>query len=148
MVAHRAQRCRRGPRMLEQLGQLLAAAKHSTTPWLRPLITVAVNTGLRRSELLNLRWSDVDLERRILTLRETKDGTTGSCQSMTWCGSPCPPCRASPAIPAIPGIGPTVRLDNIKRSWATALAAAGISDFRFHDRRHTFASHLVIAGVN
>ncbi len=40
------------------------------------------------------------------------------------------------------------QLDNVRRSWATVLKAAKIEDFRWHDLRHTFASNLVMAGVD
>ena len=43
-----------------------------TSPWLFPLVTLALNTGMRRGELLSLKWSDVSLERGIITVMQTK----------------------------------------------------------------------------
>jgi len=115
--------------------------------WLRALITVAVNTGLRRGELFHLRWEDVDKDNRILTLRETKDGTTARLpfNDEVWLTlSTVPRVAGNPHV--FPGRqGP---LTDIKRAWSDALEMAGIQDFRFHDLRHTFASHLVMAGVD
>lgn len=117
-------------------------------PHLKPIVITALNTGMRRGEILGLKWEQVDLrhgfillditkngERREIpinqTLRETLKGVTRRVDS------------------------PYVFIDRdgkqfqeIKRSFKTALKKAGITDFRFHDLRHTFASHLVMAGVD
>jgi len=58
----------------EQL--LLAAADKGRVPYLRPLIELAVETGMRRGELLGLRWEHIDLERRVAHLPLTKNGTS------------------------------------------------------------------------
>jgi len=133
----------------DELGRLLEAAGRSKNPWLRPLIVVAVNTGLRRGELFNLRWSDVDMDNRILTLRQTKDGSTARVPFndevfFTLTALP----RVAGNRYVFPGNTPTGRLDNVGTSWQTALREAGIENFRFHDLRHTFASYLVMAGVD
>lgn len=58
----------------EQL--LLAAADQGRVPYLRPLIELAVETGMRRGELLSLRWEHVDLDRRVAHLPLTKNGSS------------------------------------------------------------------------
>lgn len=133
----------------EGVGQLLAAAECSSNPWLRPLITVAVNTGMRFGELTKLVWADVDLERRIFTLRRTKDGTTARMpfNDVVLLALTTLP-RVAGNDHVFPGTGKSGRLDNVKKSFRIALEAAGITDFRFHDLRHTFASHMVMAGVD
>jgi len=121
--------------------------KKQGSPWLRPIIIIAVNTGLRFGELINLQWSDVDQKNRILTLRETKDGTTARVpfNDEVWLAL-----ETMPRVAGNPYLFPGRwgRRDNIKRAWADALNRAGIADFHFHDLRHTFASHLVMAGVD
>lgn len=116
---------------------------------LKAIVITALNTGCRKSEILNLTWNNVDLKHGFISLTETKNGER----------------RETPINDTLRGVlqGLTRRLDipyvfhdavtgkpygDVKRSFHTALRRAGITDFRFHDLRHTFASHLVMAGVD
>jgi integrase len=57
-----------------ELEKLLNACKTSRCPWLPAVIQLAIETGMRRSELLAMRWDDVNLEARTVLLRNTKNG--------------------------------------------------------------------------
>jgi integrase len=114
------------------------------------IVITALNTGMRKGEILNLEWEKhVDLKHGFITLDVTKNGER----------------REIPINDTVRGVlqGLTRRLDipyvfydsatskpygDIKRSFNTALRRAGIRDFHFHDLRHTFSSHLVMAGVD
>lgn len=61
--------------------ELLAACKASTSKFLYPVVVLALSTGMRRGEIMKLRWSDVDLVRGQIMLKETKNGSL-------WRGSP------------------------------------------------------------
>ncbi|MGO9611707.1 MAG: tyrosine-type recombinase/integrase [Dissulfurispiraceae bacterium] len=116
---------------------------------LKPIVTFALNTGCRRGEILSLKWDNVDLKHGFISLIKTKNGE----------------CRNIPINDTLRAVlqGMTRRLDmpyvfhdqatgkafvDVKRSFNTALRRAGIRDFHFHDLRHTFASHLVMAGAD
>jgi len=133
---------------LEEIERLLfQCATH-----IRPIVIAALNTGMRKGEILGLRWRDVDLaDRRIVVvnsknnetrmipvnqtlfwvLDDLRKGNKGGGWSEfvfnDWAGRP---------------------LGDIKKGFAGAVRRAGIVDFRFHDLRHTFASHLVMSGVD
>ena len=55
---------------------LLNAVSHSQNIWLAPLVEVAIETAMRRGELLSIEWSDVDLDRRTIHLENTKNGAS------------------------------------------------------------------------
>src|SRR5262245_8322062 len=57
-----------------ELERLLAACETSRCRWLPAVIKLAIETGMRRSELLGMRWDDIDLEARTVLLRNTKNG--------------------------------------------------------------------------
>ena len=115
---------------------------------LKPIATLAVNTGMRKSEILRLKWIDIDFKRDLLYLIETKNGERREVpinktvketlikvskhlrSSYVFCNK----------------IGKPYA--NVRTSFDTALKRAGIIDFRFHDLRHTFASHLVMLGID
>ncbi len=112
----------------------------------RPIVTIALHTGLRKGELLGLRWRDVDFEVGILTVEQSKHGEThrvpmNSLVIEILQGLP----RNGPQVFAWDS-GRTPR--DLSHAFAEIAKRAGISDFRFHDIRHTFASRLVMAGVD
>jgi integrase len=118
---------------------------------LEPIVHLALNTGLRRGELLGLRWADVDLANARLTVRgaSAKSGLTrhvplnedaaGVLREWQSC------CDSDTLV--FPG--PTGEpMADLKTAWNKIAKAAKLEDFTFHDLRHTFASKLVQAGVD
>ena len=117
---------------------------------LTPLVLLALNTGLRRGELWNLTWGDVDLRRKLVTVR----GETTSTRSKTLQTRHVPLNKAAVAVlkahkgdvsplKSVPVFG----RHEFKKAFASVLKAASVEAFRFHDTRHHFASKLVMAGV-
>jgi integrase len=120
-------------------------------PQLAPLVVTALNTGFRASELLSLTWSDVDCRRGVVTVRAgyAKNGEARSV-----------PMNDTLTMVLKSGTLHAAKGDQVfcnqhgqpYRSFRTAfehaVRQAGIQDFTFHDLRHTFASRLVMAGVD
>jgi integrase len=118
------------------------------SPHLRPIVITALHTGMRKSEILGLIWQDVDFGAKIITVRRTKNNEA----------------RVIPmnqilydVLVQLPRQLPSAyifchadgeRYDEVKRSFKTACRNAGVTDFRFHELRHTFASHLIMNGIN
>jgi integrase len=113
---------------------------------LRPIVIAAVDTGLRRGELLNQLWEDVDFDRKVLSVTHSKtpEGEhrivplTGRLYALLDGMR-----RASGVIFTYEG----QPIQRIKTGWAGALRRAGIARLRFHDLRHTFNSRLADLGV-
>ncbi len=133
-----------------EIAALLTAADDlkAHSPYLRPLVETALLTGMRRGELLSLKWE----QRRngFIYLTETKSGKG----------------RQIPINDRLAEVFREMRRGNqlksefvfcdlqgrrfyaVKRSFASACRRAGIEAFRFHDLRHTFASRLVMRGAS
>ena len=127
--------------------RLLHACQQSSWDRMYLLVLLAITTGMRKSELLSLCWSDINFEKGLATLNTTKNGEK----------------RVNPI--------PAVALDELKKyrelgsrliffscnnhekafdfrkQWYISLRKAEITGFRFHDLRHTAASYLVMAGA-
>lgn len=108
-----------------------------------PLVLTAINTGCRRGELTGLRWCDVDLVGRQITVRAatSKGAKTRRIplnveaeDTLQRWRRQCDGARV-------------FAIQSPKKAWGALLERAGIVDFRFHDCRHHFASKLVMAGV-
>mgnify|MGYP003115009644 CR=1 FL=1 len=109
---------------------------------LLPLVLFALETAMRRGELLSLQWSNVDLERRTAFLPETKNGWHRTV----------PLTRAAASILATIPVsdGPVfdVTVDCLKAAWKRARVRAGVPDLRFHDLRHEAVSRLFELGLS
>lgn len=119
---------------------------------LEPIVVLCLNTGLRRGELFNLAWEDIDLKRAMLTVEGAgaKSGKTRHVPLNDEARQVLTDWQATTGkAEGLVFPGPTGnRLNNITKSWTALLKAAKITSFRFHDCRHTFASRLVMAGVD
>ncbi|MDQ3347891.1 MAG: site-specific integrase [Acidobacteriota bacterium] len=117
-----------------------------------PITLLALNTGLRRGELLGLTWGDVDLLQARLTVRgaSAKTGLTRHVPLNTEAVSVLrtwKPTDAADSAPVFPGPDGGAMF-SLKTAWQKVAKAAKLDGFTFHDLRHTFASKLVQAGVD
>jgi integrase len=133
--------------------KLLEACRCSDNPQLYPFVVVALNTGMRLGELTALEWKDIDFKRGILRVDNKKDHHTKNYQP-----------RVIPMNEILSEVLRKVprRLDSsyvfqrkdgskfrkMRTGYRNAVIRSGIPHVRFHDLRHTFASHLVMGGVD
>jgi integrase len=135
----------------DEIQRLRDACCTSDNKYLETIFVLAISTGMRKGEILSLSWSDVDLAKKSITLQETKNGERRSVP------------LAGEAYKLLKKLGKVRNIDNnllfpgkrkrkqpgkIDTSWRKALTAAGIKDYRFHDNRHTAASHLAMNGAS
>lgn len=114
----------------DEFARLMTAAH----PDLRPIILMAVTTGLRRSNILDLGWHQISLASSTITIPRSKGRRPGTV-------SIAPALRATLALtPVAKRTGRVFDTTNFRRRWAAAVKDAGLVDFHFHDLRHTFAS--------
>lgn len=131
-----------------------AAETEPLAPHLPPLLKLALHTGMRRGEMLGLEWRRVDLHAGLLYLEgvHTKAGKRRTVPLNAIAREAImirTKFRAEhcPGSPWVFSNDTGEHIACIKRSFATACRKAGISDFRFHDLRHTCAAWLVQLGV-
>jgi integrase len=137
----------------DEIGRLLTACASSRNPYLSAIVSLALNTGMRKEEILGLAWERIDVAADYglsarLTLYRTKSGKPRGV-----------PLNAD-AVKALDTVEPDpaqrvglvfrrqdgAEWGQIRTAFATAMTRAGITGFRFHDLRHTFASHFMMRG--
>lgn len=113
---------------------------------LKPIVTIALNTGMRRGELLSLKWEQINFEQGIITLFDTKNHERRDIPMNETVKAALGQRERNGDHIFCNGDGETYH--DVRTSFATALRKSGIEDFRWHDLRHCFASNLVMAGVD
>ena len=118
------------------------------SPHLYPIVETALLTGMRRGELLSLKWEQV--RNGFIYLTETKSGKARQIPINDRLAQVLKELRQKNQLksPYVFCDSQGRRFHEVKRSFASACRRAGLEDFRFHDLRHTFASHLVMNGVS
>lgn len=132
----------------DQCNALINACDADSNPFAAALFKLAMFTGRRVGELQNLKWKDVDLDRSLLTLPETKAGE----RQFVYLNEPAAAVlRTLPRIEANPhviaGNADGKPLNFYRRAWNRILKRAGLNHFPPHGLRHNYASMLVAAGV-
>ena len=115
---------------------------------LRSIVTLAINTGMRRGEILSLKWQDVDFKRNVITLLDTKNGKSRRLPMNAVVVSVLEKIERRPGSVHVFCYEDGQRVYDVRKSFAASLRKSGIINFRFHDLRHTFASQLVMARVD
>lgn len=115
---------------------------------LKSIVGLALNTGMRRGEIFNLKWEDIGFKARTIYIRDSKSGEAREIPMND---------VVLDILMGMPKKEPTdyifcredgTRIQDIRKSFWTALKKSDIKDFHFHDLRHTFASQLVMSGVD
>ena len=124
--------------------RLEEAAKQTKNPHIWPIIVFAIETGMRRGEILGLRWEHVDLDRRIAYLPLTKNGSSREVPLSTKAAQVLARQRqhndTTSPFPVTP--------NGFRLAWDRLRSRAGLADLRFHDLRHEAISRFFELGLN
>jgi len=114
-------------------------------PHIRAIVTVALHTGMRLGEILNLRWQDLDFSSGFILVRDSKNGQARQVPMDS---------MISTLLRSWPRLSDLVftsvltggRIVDVRTGFLNACKRAGLTDLHFHDLRHTFASQFVMSG--
>ena len=133
--------------------RLIAVVSESSRPqYLRPIIVLAINTGLRRSNLLNLRWREIDFNAKVVRVQRTKNSDAhGLSLNMSALEAFVQMHELTENYDFVfafrSGVREGIPIKDVKTTFNRAVRDAGIEDFHFHDMHHTFGSWLAMRDV-
>ena len=129
----------------DEIPKLLGECK--TTKHLHHIVVCALNTGMRRGEILNLKWNQV--RNGFIYLEKTKTKTRREIPVNDEFAQVLKEIRKEQGLTSEYVFTYARRtIGKVDRAFHGALRRAGIENFTFHDLRHTFASHLIMRGAS
>lgn len=140
----------------EEQKKLFEAIDQHSNPMLGWIVRIAIETGMRQSEILELRLSQVDLERRVVRLVDTKNDDSRTVPLTRLATEMFKAALENPTRPpetdliffGEPGRDGVRRRYEFLKTWRTIKKKLGMDDLRFHDLRHEAVSRLVEAGLS
>lgn len=111
----------------------IARLLHECDEPLKSIVVVALNTGMRKAEIQQLRWEDIDFNRNVIVIRKQKNGETSY--------QPINETVREALVASFKGKTAPFEYD-WKKAFNAAVKRAGLKDFHFHDLRHTYATYL------
>jgi len=129
--------------------RLLTACRESRNRYLYPIVVLALSTAMRKEEIRQIKWKDVDLKRGTIVLHQTKNRER---RSIPLVGKALRQLkelhsmRTNGSQFVFPAPNPNCPVD-FRTAWGRAVRQSGIQDFRFHDLRHSAASYLAMNGA-
>jgi integrase len=142
----------------EEREALLLACRQSDNPYLYLIVVLALSKGARKMEIVGLNWQDVDFERKLIILHETKNDER---RVIPLQGLALSLMREHAKVKVLGCnfVFPSKKVTkdrsgkfiyqsiDIRTAWENVLKNAVINDFRFHDLRHSAASYLAMNGA-
>jgi len=128
---------------LEESQRLIASC---IAPHIRALVTVALHSGMRLGEILNLCWQDLDFASGFILVRDSKNGESRHVAvdaTLSALFRAYPHRLGTDLVFSSPAGG---RIVDVRTGFQNACKRAGLTDLHFHDLRHTFASQFVMSG--
>jgi integrase len=142
-LALKAKPVRRDRRLQDgELERIIEDAKQRKNPLILPMILLAIETGMRRGELLAMQWKHLDLRNRTLLIPDSKNGTPRRIP------------LTKKAMEVLEGLDPVsdavfeISANAVKLTWDRMMAHLGIEDLHWHDLRHEAVSTLFEKGLN
>jgi integrase len=133
----------RDRRLDDDEATVLAACRKCRNTWIEPIVRFAIETGMRRGELLSVTWKDIDLDNRTLHIEQTKNGHPRTIPLSSEA------IRILESIPRTdaPNVFPVTR-NAFKLAWKRLVRRAGVQDLHFHDLRHEAVSRFFERGLS
>lgn len=133
-----------------ELNKLIEECEKASNPLIYLLVVIALSTGARFSEILYLKWNEVDFKRRMFLFMETKNGEN---RAVPISSKAYDLLKEHSKIRKINSDYVFARSDgkkpmDLRHQWEEALRKSGIKNFKFHDLRHTAASNLAMSGAS
>lgn len=138
----------------EELPRLLAACRESNNENLLLAVLLALSTGARQSEIMELRWRQIDLKSQVAMLTDSKNGEprtlpiVGEALEMLTQRAKVRNINDDRLFPPGPRARRRGAVADLRAPWEAALKKAEITDFNWHDLRHTCASYMAMSGVS